>query len=283
MDYLPRAFYDDVFGQLEKKDIGTAQELKGAFGRVAADHYGKRRELGMYVAPTIKTKLCTIQLLKIVRPVEIIPVPLSNLNSNDDRITHIFLSQCLEGETMSFNEALTKIFLALHIAPNSGLLIFDRIPDSTVFMNPFFKLLGRSHSFKSVITPNCGEECEGFVRKQLKSVHLEELWLHNKSWPADFQSLVASWTENPNFRRLHSDSKDIMLDYETAVSLLKRWANGELKKLAVDADISFKKEHLYAYLQNLGCTSNGSMFKLSQRRDLEVEFRDDRMFLDIRE
>ncbi|KAK0402644.1 hypothetical protein QR680_016448 [Steinernema hermaphroditum] len=86
MVYLPHAFYDDVLGQLENEDVGPVQELTGAIGRVAGDHRSKRRELRLWVASSIKTKLCGIRLTRIEREVPTTtPVQFSNLNSKYDR------------------------------------------------------------------------------------------------------------------------------------------------------------------------------------------------------
>ncbi|KAK0402716.1 hypothetical protein QR680_016490 [Steinernema hermaphroditum] len=286
MDYLPHAFYDNIFGQLKKEDIEPAQDLPGAFGRVARDHYGKRRELRLSVTPNMKTKLCSIELSS-VELFRSTPVPFSNLSTKYDRITDIRLSEFSQGESVSFNEALSKISLFLHIASNCSFFTSWKIHNSAVFMKPFFKLLGRSQTFKEVYTPNYGEECEEFMRKQMKSAHLEELSLPYEPWPSDFQGLVASWTENPKFRRLHWYST--MPDYETIASLLKRWVNGELKRFSVETNVSFEKHRILTFLKDLGCSTveqtfqgtygtgpeYNSVHKLPGKRSLKLSFRSD--------
>ncbi|KAK0402596.1 hypothetical protein QR680_016423 [Steinernema hermaphroditum] len=286
MNYLPRAFYDDVFGQLERNDIEQARKLAGTPGIMTSDHCRKRRELTMWVVLNIKENLCGFELLE--RPVtSITTVPLSDLHSKYDRITKVNFINSPKGQTegyqaMPFNEALNKISLALRFASNCELEALADNRYAIVFFKPFFKLLGRSQTFKSVRTPNYGEECEEFVRKQLKSAHLEQLLLY-RYWPVGFKKSIASWTQNPKFRSLYSDSMVKMLGYKTVVSLLQRWADGELKELSVSACISCKKKHILRHLKKLGCTSKGSTFKLANRHNLELSFSDDfsRMYLDI--
>ncbi|KAK0402751.1 hypothetical protein QR680_016511 [Steinernema hermaphroditum] len=269
MDYLPRAFYDDVFGQLEKKDIGPAQELAGAPGIAAVDHFQKRRELTLRIIRG--TNDCAFQLTVSTRRRQV--VPMNDLRSMYDRITHIFLEadQKTMSKAMSFRDALSKIAVALRFASNCTIQTKFWDKYNLFFTKQFFKLLGRSQTFKKVDTPNYGEECEEFVRKQMRSVHLQILRLSYGSWPTDFHNLVTSWTENPKFRSLHCYS--MMLDYETVVSLLKRWANGELKWFSVDAKASFEKRRILRLLNDLECSTEDSIkFNLLGRSTLRIDF-----------
>ncbi|KAK0402594.1 hypothetical protein QR680_016423 [Steinernema hermaphroditum] len=207
----------------------------------------KRRELTMWVVLNIKENLCGFELLE--RPVtSITTVPLSDLHSKYDRITKVNFINSPKGQTegyqaMPFNEALNKISLALRFASNCELEALADNRYAIVFFKPFFKLLGRSQTFKSVRTPNYGEECEEFVRKQLKSAHLEQLLLY-RYWPVGFKKSIASWTQNPKFRSLYSDSMVKMLGYKTVVSLLQRWADGELKELSTLEEIRMYIERI---------------------------------------
>ncbi|KAK0402597.1 hypothetical protein QR680_016423 [Steinernema hermaphroditum] len=153
MNYLPRAFYDDVFGQLERNDIEQARKLAGTPGIMTSDHCRKRRELTMWVVLNIKENLCGFELLE--RPVtSITTVPLSDLHSKYDRITKVNFINSPKGQTegyqaMPFNEALNKISLALRFASNCELEALADNRYAIVFFKPFFKLLGRSQTFKS--------------------------------------------------------------------------------------------------------------------------------------
>ncbi|KAK0402749.1 hypothetical protein QR680_016510 [Steinernema hermaphroditum] len=174
MNYLPYAFYDDVFGQLLSNDIKPAQKLAGAPGIVAADHCGKRRELTLWMIQG--TNHYGVQLTESTRR-ELRVVPLNGLHLMYDRITYICLQSDQQEvpEVMSFRDTLSKISVALRFTSNCILQAQMWGKHELVFKKQFFKLLGRSQTFMSVSTSNCGEECEEFVRKQLKSVHLKSL------------------------------------------------------------------------------------------------------------
>ncbi|KAK0402842.1 hypothetical protein QR680_016570 [Steinernema hermaphroditum] len=281
MDHLPPDFYDDVFGQLQKKDIQPARLLPGMFGVVATDHYNQRRELKLLVSMP-QANRCDLELLDLSM-LRAQSISFSDLHSKYDRLVHIALSEAWEEETelaMPLESALRKISLVLRLAANCEFVNTYTPSIPAVFCREFFKLLARSQAFAIVETYDHGKECEEFVRKQMESVHLEVLSLGGV-WSEDLNGAIASVARNPKFSLLSCHSPSVSLDYETVVSLLHRWANGDLKKAYVYINVSFDKQRLRSFLHNLGCTELQPTFKLADRRDLYLYTRTDFMVLFI--
>ncbi|KAK0402500.1 hypothetical protein QR680_016369 [Steinernema hermaphroditum] len=271
MNYLPSAFYDGVFGQLQREHIDPARKLAGVLGIAATLHYNERRELILYVSVNATAKIGSFALPNT-------PLSDDGLRPKYDRIRKIFLkessSAASKSDPVPFNDALKKISLALRFSFNCELWAFCApvSPRSVAFCRLFFELLGRSQMFKTIRTSNYGKECEEFVRKQMRSAHLEKLCVSPASWPVDFKELVSSFIGNPKFSSLWSMSSDAMLDYESVSSLLQRCSSGDIQKVLVHTKISFGKEQLLELLHNSALRLEGSTFRLAQRPELKIKF-----------
>ncbi|KAK0402785.1 hypothetical protein QR680_016530 [Steinernema hermaphroditum] len=268
MDCIPPVFYNEVFGQLPKNDIQPAQDLPGAIGILAIDHYNQRRELKLLVSMSQESR-CYFKLLDLSM-LGAQSISFSDLRSKYDRVESVILTLAPGNEAepaMPLESALRKISLALRLAANCEFenSSYHRLPK--VFCTKLFKILARSQTFTSVKTMNHGKECEEFVRKQMESVHLEVLSLGGV-WPYDFNELIASFTRKPKLYKLSCYVSNISINYKTVVSLLHRWADGDLKDVVVNIRASFDKHRILRFLDNLGCTQDRSTFKLAQKSAL---------------